>query len=51
MESALGMPKYISEGDIEAAMVQRLQHLYGYEALNCYTTNPADLNDYSGRVD
>lgn len=32
-------------------MVQRLQHLYGYDSLNCFTADPADLNDDSGRTD
>lgn len=27
------MPNFISEDSIEQAMVQRLQHLYGYDAL------------------
>jgi type I restriction enzyme R subunit len=45
------MPNFLSEDDIEQAMVQRLQHLYGYDALNCYTTDAADLNDGSGRSD
>lgn len=41
------MPNFISEDAIEQAMVQRLQHLYGYEALDCYTADPADLKDGS----
>ena len=45
------MPNFISEDDIEVAMVQRLQHLYGYDTLNCHTADPADLNDGSGRTD
>ena len=45
------MPNFISEDDIEQAMVQRLQHLYGYDVLDCYTADPADLNDGSGRTD
>jgi len=45
------MPNFISEDDIEQAMVQRLQHLYGYDALNCYTADPADMKDGSGRRD
>lgn len=45
------MPNFISEDAIEEAMVQRLQHVYGYDTLNCYTTDPADLNDGSGRND
>ena len=45
------MPNFISEDDIEVAMVQRLQHVYGYETLNCFTADPADLEDSSGRTD
>ena len=45
------MPNFISEDEIEAAMLQHLQHLYGYDALICFTADPADLNDGSGRAD
>ncbi|RLA52959.1 MAG: deoxyribonuclease [Gammaproteobacteria bacterium] len=45
------MPNFISEDDIEVAMVKRLQQVYGYDALNCFTADPADLNDGSGRTD
>lgn len=45
------MPNLIFEDDIELAMVQRLQHLYGYDALMCFTADPADLEDGSGRTD
>ena len=45
------MPNFISEDDIEQAMVQRLQNDYDYDTLNCYTADPADLNDCSGRTD
>tara|TARA_R100000655_G_scaffold31056_3_gene62345 strand:+ start:5278 stop:8526 length:3249 start_codon:yes stop_codon:yes gene_type:complete len=45
------MPNFLSEDNIEQAMVQRLQHLYGYDVLDCYTTDAADLNDGSGRAD
>ena len=45
------MPNFISEDTIEQAMVQRLQHLYGYDTLDCYTADPADLNDGSRRTD
>ena len=34
------MPNFISEDQIEQALVQRLQHLHGYDALNCYTAEP-----------
>ena len=45
------MPNFISEDDIEQALLQRLQHLCGYDALNCFTATPDDLNDGSGRTD
>ena len=45
------MPAPISEDDIEQAMLQRLQHLYGYDVQDCFTADPADLNDGSGRSD
>ena len=32
-------------------MLQRLQHAYGYDTLNCFTADPADLDDGSGRTD
>jgi type I restriction enzyme R subunit len=42
---------FISEDDIEQALLQRLQHLCGFDALNCFTAQPDDLNDGSGRAD
>lgn len=45
------MPNFLSEDAIEQAMVQRLQHLYGYDVLDCYTSDPADMQDGSGRAD
>jgi len=45
------MPNFLSEDNIEQAMLQRLQHLYGYDVLNAYTSDAADLNDGSGRTD
>lgn len=45
------MPNFISEDDIEKALLQRLQHVHGFDVLNCHTTDPADLNDGSGRKD
>lgn len=41
----------ISEDDIERALLQRLQHLCGFDALNCITAQPDDLNDGSCRSD
>ena len=43
------MPNFISEGQIERALLQRLQHLHGFDVLDCHTENPEDLNDDSGR--
>ena len=45
------MPNFISEDDIEQGMLQRLEHFHGYDSLNCYTTDPENLNDGSGRTD
>ena len=41
---------FISEDDIEQALLQRLQHLCGFNVLNCFTAQPDDLNDGSGRA-
>jgi type I restriction enzyme R subunit len=45
------MPNFISEDQIEQALLQRLQHLHGYDVLDCYTALAEDLNDASGRTD
>lgn len=45
------MPNFISEDNIEQAIVQKLVKDNGYRAINCYTENPDDLNDNSGRTD
>ena len=42
---------FISEDHIEQALLQRLQHLCGFNVLNCFTAQPDDLNDGSGRAD
>ncbi len=44
------MPNFISEDQIEQALVQKLQHLHGFDVLNCYTADAEDLNDGSGRT-
>jgi type I restriction enzyme R subunit len=44
------MPNYVSEDQIERALVQTLEQLYGFESLNCHTKNPEDMNDRSGRA-
>ncbi len=45
------MPNFISEDDIERAIVKKLVDDYGYQTLNCQTDNPDDLADGSGRAD
>jgi type I restriction enzyme R subunit len=49
------MPSFISEDDIERALVAKLHELwddkYSFESLNCHTTDASDLNDRSGRSD
>ncbi|OYT92462.1 MAG: deoxyribonuclease [Burkholderiales bacterium PBB3] len=45
------MPNFISEAQIEQALLQRLQHVCGFDVLECNTTDPADLKDGSGRTD
>src|SRR5437870_905136 len=44
------MPNFISEDQIEQALVQRLQQLHGFDSLDCHTEDPEDLNDGSRRV-
>jgi type I restriction enzyme, R subunit len=44
------MPNFISEDQIERAMVQKLRHAHNYEPLDCHTEDPEDLNDGSGRA-
>ena len=45
------MPNFISEDTIEQAILKRLHEQFGFELLNCYTSDAADLNDRSGRGD
>src|SRR5688572_18632078 len=44
------MPNFISEDQIERAMVQKLKLLHGFDTLHCHTEHPEDLNDRSGRT-
>ena len=44
------MPNFISEDQIERALLQKLQHLHGFDVLNCHTDDPEDLDDESGRA-
>ena len=49
------MPSFISEDDIEQALIAKLQKKwskkYNFETLNCFTAEAADLKDRSGRSD
>jgi type I restriction enzyme R subunit len=45
------MPNFISEDDIEQAILQRLHQQFGFDLLNCYTDDREDLNDRSKRTD
>jgi type I restriction enzyme, R subunit len=44
------MPNFISEDDIEQAILQKLSQ-HGFQQLNCFTANPDTLNDRSKRTD
>ena len=44
------MPNFISEDQIERALAQKLQHLHGFDVLDCHTEDPEDVNDDSGRA-
>jgi type I restriction enzyme, R subunit len=45
------VPNFISEEQLEQALVQKLKKLHGFDSLNCHTDDPDDLNDGSGRAD
>lgn len=45
------MPNFISEDSIEQAILKRLKEQFGFELLNCHTSDADDLNDRSGRSD
>jgi type I restriction enzyme, R subunit len=45
------MANFISEDNIEKALVQKLTSEYGWQAHDCYTAAREDLNDGSGRAD
>lgn len=44
------MPNFISEDQIEQALVQKLQLLQGFDSLDCHTDDPEDVNDGSRRA-
>lgn len=44
------MPNLITEDQIEQALVQKLQHLHGFDVLDCFTQNAEELNDGSNRA-
>jgi len=45
------MPNFISEDDIEQAILQKLNQHHGFQLLNCFTADPDNLNDGSNRTD
>lgn len=45
------MPNFLSENQIEQALLQRLRHLHGFDVLVCHAAEVEDLNDGSGRGD
>ncbi|MEE8059115.1 MAG: type I restriction endonuclease subunit R [Pseudomonadales bacterium] len=42
---------FISEDDIEQALLSRLRDKFGFSLLNCFTAKPEELNDGSHRSD
>ena len=42
---------FLSEDDVEQALLQNLQHLHGFDQLSCFTAKPEELNDGSKRSD
>ena len=44
------MPNFISEDDIEKAVLKKLNQ-HGFKLINCFTFNSDDLNDKSNRTD
>jgi type I restriction enzyme R subunit len=44
------MPNFISEDQIEQALLQRLEQVHKFEILRCHCKDPEDLNDKSGRT-
>ncbi|MBU0968785.1 MAG: HsdR family type I site-specific deoxyribonuclease, partial [Proteobacteria bacterium] len=45
------MANFISEEQIEQAVLQKLRQQFGFELLNCHTAKADDLNDRSNRPD
>jgi hypothetical protein len=45
------MPNFLSEAQIERALLQKLQHSCGFDVLECGTENPEDPVDSSNRGD
>lgn len=44
------MANFISEGQIEKLVKDLLEQKLGYRSMHCFTQNPLDLNDGTGRV-
>ncbi|MFH2065929.1 MAG: HsdR family type I site-specific deoxyribonuclease [Pseudomonadota bacterium] len=45
------MPNFISEEQIEKAIIRILTDTLGYRHMDCYTVDPGNLDDGSGRMD
>jgi type I restriction enzyme R subunit len=45
------VPNFISEDQIEQALLQKLQHIHGYDVLDCGTEERENFADGSGRSD
>ncbi len=45
------MANFISEDDIEQALLAKLNRQFGFQLLNCYTKDPNNLQDSSNRQD
>jgi type I restriction enzyme R subunit len=45
------MPNFLSEDQIEQALLQKLALVHGFELLDCFTEDAASLNDGSNRTD
>jgi len=44
------VPNFISEDQIEQALLQRLEQVHKFEILRCHCKDPEDLNHNSGRT-
>jgi hypothetical protein len=50
LQTAKPVPNFISEDQIEQTLLQKLQHVHGYDVLDCNTEEREDLADRSCRA-